>query len=485
MIDFSAVFALEKAVIAARPVDLHLLPIEVAAALQHADHFAFLDTSDGEATGRGFSILAYNPQLVFRSKNETCQLRIQGEWRTARGNPFDLLASLFGACLITSEHHPELPFCGGAIGYFGYDLFPFLERYKRLSTVDDLDLPDCCLAFYDSALLYDHRQRQWHIAGANVFSHSPNVDDLLQEKVRQLFSSLESSRPRSGQQAAARAKGGQPASNFSKPDYLRAVEKAIEHIYAGDIYQVNLSQRFHQRVHTAPFEIFRALRQINPSQYGAYLPYNGHSVISSSPELFLRTSARRVETRPIKGTRPRGRTPLEDDRLRAELAGSAKDRAELSMIVDLERNDLGRVCEYGSVRVEEHAYIEPLPTVFHTVSTVVGELRAEVGPIELLRASFPGGSITGCPKIRSIEIIDDLEPTRRNVYTGSIGCVDFGGDMILNIAIRTLITKGSEVYFQVGGGIVADSDPAAEYEETLDKAAAMIRALQQVEQTNE
>ena len=485
MIDFAAVFAPEKAVAAARPIDLPLLPIEVATALQHADHFAFLDTSDGEATGRGFSVLACNPQLVFRSKNETCRLRIKNSWQTVRGNPFNVLASLFGACHITPEHHTELPFCGGAIGYFGYDLFPFVERYERLSTVDDLDLPDCYLAFYDTALLYDHQQRQWHIAGANVFSHSPNIDELLQQKARQLFSLVESRRPRSGQQATASAKGGQPASNFSKPYYLKAVEKAIEHIYAGDIYQVNLSQRFHQRARSAPFEIFRALRQINPSQYGAYLPYNGHSVISSSPELFLRTNGRRVETRPIKGTRPRGQTPAEDDCLRAELANSAKDRAELSMIVDLERNDLGRVCEYGSVRVEEHANIEPLPTVFHTVSTVVGELRPEVGPIGLLRATFPGGSITGCPKIRSIEIIDDLEPTRRNVYTGSIGCIDFSGDMILNIVIRTLITKSRDVYFQVGGGIVADSDPEAEYEETLDKAAAMIRALQQVEQADE
>jgi para-aminobenzoate synthetase component 1 len=222
--------------------------------------------------------------------------------------------------------------------------------------------------------------------------------------------------------------------------------------------------------------LFSALRKVNPSFYGAYLNCGDHVVISSSPELFLRQRGRMIETRPIKGTRPRGRDEREDRALKQELIDSAKEAAELTMIVDLERNDLGRVCEYGSVEVPSHRGVEALPSLFHTVSTVRGRLREGAGAIDILRATFPGGSISGCPKIRAIEIIDELEPVRRHVYTGAIGFIG-AGDLSLSIAIRTMTVASGRLYYHVGSGIVADSDPAKEYEETLHKAAGMQEAI--------
>jgi para-aminobenzoate synthetase component I len=469
------------AVAAAIPLDLPADPAVVAAGLAGADEFAFLDS--GQA-GEAYSILAWEPELVFRSKNQDAKIRWKGHWRSMSGNPFDLLEHLLRCRQIRREGSERLPFYGGAIGYFSYDLFRHLENYSNLCALDDLNLPDCCLAFYDSALVFDHKIGKWFLAAATGFAGRSDIASLLNEKKKRLLFLLDQNK-NSPMPHAIPSLASSRRSNFTRDEYLRAVERALEYIYAGDIYQVNLSQRFHQKIASTPFEIFNTLREINPSQYGAFLPYDGHCVISSSPELFLRTEGRMVETRPIKGTRPRGATPTEDLRLRRELEDSGKDKAELSMIVDLQRNDLGRVCEYGSIVVDRHAYIEPLPTVFHTVSNVQGIMREEVGPVELLRAAFPCGSISGCPKIRSIEIIDELEPTCRNVYTGSLGFIDFSGDMTLNVAIRTMIAKGRDVYFQVGGGIVADSDPQAEYDETLDKAAAMIRALEKVGKAHE
>jgi para-aminobenzoate synthetase component 1 len=264
---------------------------------------------------------------------------------------------------------------------------------------------------------------------------------------------------------------------MTREQYMAGVARALEYISAGDIYQVNLSQRFSHRFEGSPFALFSALRNVSPSFYGAYLNCGDHVVISSSPELFLRQQGQMIETRPIKGTRPRGANPQEDRKLKEDLIASAKEAAELTMIVDLERNDLGRVCEYGSVEVSQHRYVEELPTLFHTISTVRGHLHEDVGPVDILRATFPGGSISGCPKIRAIEIIDELEPVRRHVYTGAIGFIG-AEDMRLSIAIRTMTVARDRVYYHVGSGIVADSDPAREYEETLQKAEGMRQAIE-------
>jgi len=265
--------------------------------------------------------------------------------------------------------------------------------------------------------------------------------------------------------------------NFTHREYLNAVEKARQYIIAGDIFEVNLSQRFKARLSIAPYELYTRLRSINPAPFAGYLDFDEVQVVSASPERFLHLQGDRVETRPIKGTRPRGKTPEADKALADELLSSMKDRAENIMIVDLERNDLGRVCRYGTVRVTELAILETFPTVFHLTSTIVGRLKKGRDSIDLLKATFPGGSITGAPKVRAMEIIDELEPTRRSVYTGSIGYLSFNGNIDLNIAIRTFLVKGGIAYFQVGGAVVYDSDPEAEYQETLHKARALIDAL--------
>ncbi len=266
-------------------------------------------------------------------------------------------------------------------------------------------------------------------------------------------------------------------SNFTHEGYLRAVERTWEYICAGDIFQANISQRFQVDLALSPYELYRRLREVNPAPFAAYLSYPELTVVSASPERFLKVVGDRVETRPIKGTRPRGATPAQDSALAQELLGSVKDRAENVMIVDLERNDIGRACRYGSVEVEELAILESYPTVFHLTSTVAGRLAPGKNRIDLLKATFPGGSITGAPKVRAMEIIDELEPTRRSVYTGAIGYLGFDGGMDLNIVIRTFLVKDRKAYFQVGGGIVYDSEPEAEYQETLHKAKGLMQAL--------
>ena len=269
-------------------------------------------------------------------------------------------------------------------------------------------------------------------------------------------------------------------SGFTHEGYLKAVEAVREYIKAGDIFQANLSQRFEADMPVPPYELYRRLRRINPAPFAGYLNFDGVAVVSASPERFLRLQKGVVETRPIKGTRPRGKDRGEDERLALELVQSIKDKAEHMMIVDLERNDLGRVCRYGTVRVSELMALEKYSTVFHLTSTIEGHLRPGKSAIDLLKATFPGGSITGAPKVRAMEIIDELEPTRRSVYTGSIGYIGFDGGLDLNIVIRTILVKGGRAYFQVGGGVVYDSDPEGEYIETLDKARALIRALSMI-----
>lgn len=319
------------------------------------------------------------------------------------------------------------------IGYLGYDLGRAFERFLH-PAADDLGLP--------------------------VFAFAREEEGgAMESPVR-----------------AVDAKGIGARSTFTREEYLRVVRRALEYITAGDIFQVNLSQRFSFPLRDGPEEIYHRLIAKTPALYGGFLDFGDHALLCNSPELFLRVrtradGGRRVETRPIKGTRPRMAGMEEQLRL------SEKDQAELNMIVDLERNDLGRVCEVGSVRVTQARTIESHPTVYHGVATVEGVLRADVGLVDLLRATFPGGSITGAPKIRAMEIIDELEPVRRGAYCGSIGWIGPGGEMEFNVAIRTMMVRDGVIHIPVGGGIVADSQPEAEYEETLVKARAMFEAV--------
>lgn len=269
----------------------------------------------------------------------------------------------------------------------------------------------------------------------------------------------------------------EPVSNFTHADYCKAIEKAREYIRCGDIYQMNMTQRFTTLIDRHPLNIYEYLRSINPAPFAAYLDYGDMKILCSSPERFLQIRHGQVETRPIKGTVPRGKDEHEDELNRRRLYNSIKDRAENVMIVDLLRNDLGKVCRFGSVRVPELFRVETYATVHHLVSTVIGELKPGCDAVDCVMATFPGGSITGAPKVRAMEIIDELEPTCRHVYTGSIGYIGFDGDMDMNIVIRTILIKGQRAYYQVGGGIVWDSVPENEYQETLDKGLALKRAL--------
>ena len=437
----------------------------------------FLDGGmDPERLGR-YSFLVSEPFLVMSSRGTRITLSSGDDRRTVDGNPFDVLNSLLNAYHISPGEY-AVPFIGGAVGYLSYDLCHFIERLPH-KAVDDIDLPESYFGFYDRVLAYDNLRQKTFIISTGF----PELDEKRRTsraaaRIKELKAKLadtkvgSSDRSEKTQDAKISLK-----SNFTRAEYLRAVEKARQYIIAGDIFEVNISQRLEAELSISPYQLYQRLRRINPAPFAAYLNFDGVAIVSASPERFLKLSGDHVETRPIKGTRPRGKTPAEDEALAKELVGSAKDHAENMMIVDLERNDLGRLCRYGTVKVTELAKLETFPTVFHLTSTVEGRLREGKNGIDLLKATFPGGSITGAPKVRSMEIIDELEPTKRSVYTGNIGYLGFNGDLDLNIVIRTFIIKGHRAYFQVGGAVVYDSHPEEEYEETLHKARALIDAL--------
>jgi para-aminobenzoate synthetase component 1 len=369
------------------------------------------------------------------------------------------------------------PFQGGLAGLFSYGLGHAIERFGR-SRHNEFCTPDLAVGIYDWVIAFDHdRRKTWAIGHDSA-------------RLREVVSALQ----RPGK-AAATMKLGAPlssadlapqsplpghspvTSNFDRATYLRTIRRAIDYVHAGDCFQVNIAQRLIAPFAGSPLELYGRLRECNPAPFSAYFDLGDFAVASASPERFLSVRDQLVEARPIKGTRPRGSNPNNDAGLVAELANSAKDRAENVMIVDLLRNDLGRVCEYGSVRVPEICRVETYRFVHHLVSVVTGKLRSDRTPLDLLRAAFPGGSVTGAPKVRAMEIISELEPTERGPYCGSLGYIGFDGAMDANILIRTFTIGRGWAQFPVGGGIVADSEPEREYDETLDKAAGLLKAL--------
>jgi len=462
-------------------IDTQLSPLDAFGLLFEGRHFSFfLDSGmDPGKLGR-YSFIGSSPFLVLSSRGSEITL-IQGtEKSNLSGNPFDVVNNFLQLYRLDSSS-PPAPFIGGAVGYFSYDLCHFIERLPS-TAVDDLKLPECYLGFYDLVLAFDNLQGKAYVISTGF----PELRET--ERMARAIKRLNEVKDKL---ADVSSSGTEPpftpisfpmeqvtlAGGFTHQEYVDAVEKARQYIIAGDIFEVNLSQRFEAKLTITPYELYRRLRQINPAPFACYLDFEEVSVVSASPERFLRVRGDWVETRPIKGTRPRGKTAVEDEVLANELMSSVKDRAENIMIVDLERNDLGRVCRFGTIKVTELAILETFPTVFHLTSTVEGKLREGKNCIDLLKATFPGGSITGAPKVRAMEIIDELEPTKRSVYTGNIGYLSFNGDLDLNIAIRTFLVKGRRAYFQVGGAVVYDSDPEAEYQETLDKGRALINAL--------
>jgi len=519
MAEAIALSAPERPVISVRPV-VRALPAawtvdRVAAILERLPHAVFFESAGPDIESGAWTLLAFEPLWQVEARDGRlrrvlgvgeggagpCEAR-GGGGRAAYGRSLppprdrgDLGPALRALRLIwpvrvAYDPPPPIPFASGLAGSLAYDLKDLFERYPTRAR-REWPHPDLLLGFYDVALGWNRRTGEsWAVATG--FDGRIADAERATARLERVWSRLGAALEGSAEDAVEGADAATPAaderrwgalspiaaSDFTRDDYLRVVERALEHIAEGDIYQVNLSQRFWVEPAPPPAALYRRLRAVAPAPFLAYaaLP-DGSGIASSSPERFFSIRGTRIESWPIKGTRPRGRSPEEDAALAEALRASDKDRAENLMIVDLERNDLGRVCAIGSIRVPSLWEVATHSNVHHLVSRVVGELRGDVGPVEILAALFPGGSITGAPKIRAVEIIDALEPVRRGIYTGALGYWDANGDADWNIAIRTVTVGRGAASFHAGGGIVADSTPEGEYEETLIKASGMLRAL--------
>lgn len=406
-----------------------------------------------------FTFIGADPFLTIEATGEKIIIKENGISEESTGNPLARLNDLMAD--FSEKAHPQFPFSSGAVGYIGYEAGEPMPARKT----DEVSLPDLRFAFYDTVLIYDHLEEKLTIVSTGQPKKGNEKKKRAKERIEQ-FSALIT---KNLQTNTEKPHIGKTKSNFSRRDYIKGVEKIKEYISEGDIYQANLSQRFKAPFSGSPYLMYKRFRDLNPVSFGGYLAYDDLSIISNSPERFLSLKGRKLETRPIKGTAKREKGAIENLLRIKALKASKKETAEHIMIVDLVRNDLGRVCKYGSVKVDELMKIESYSNLHHTVSTVSGELREGLSPIDCIKAAFPGGSITGAPKIRAMEIIHEIEPNPRWIYTGSIGYIGFDGNMDLNIAIRTAFIKDGTIYFSAGGGIVADSDPEAEYEETLLK----------------
>ena len=452
----------------------------VSAFLKIAEHtdYAFLleSVEGGEHVGR-YSFLGKDPFLILRARDGRTSIERAGVTKESERPFIDTLRGLMAD--FRSPLVPELPrFTGGAVGYLGYGAASWFEPVLGdLGTADD-GADEAGFMLFDTVLAFDHvRHRILIIANARITAD----DDLeslyqfacakIQFLERELERSLSYARPDPTRSAEVR-------SNYTRERFEEQVRTAKEYIAAGDIYQVVLSQRFEAQVDVDPFTVYRALRHVNPSPYMYFIRMGGVSVVGSSPEMLVRVEGSRVETHPIAGTRPRGRDAEEDMRLAEELKRNEKERAEHVMLVDLGRNDVGRVCQYGSVRVPQFMGLERFSHVMHLTSIVEGRLADDRDRLDALVACFPAGTVSGAPKVRAMQIIKELEPSGRGLYAGAVGYVDFAGNLDFCIAIRTLIMSNGKASVQAGAGIVMDSNPAAEYEETRDKARALLRALE-------
>ncbi len=478
-----------------KKIDTNLLPFQAFGRIKNEKNSFLLESARFHQTTGRYSFLGTEPFLIFKSKADKIEviskekpgtISAQGEHKKFTGEAIKELRQIFEG--LTSAKINGLPnFTGGAVGYFGYDCRHYFEELTKTAK-DDLNLPDIYLLFFDTVIAYDHLLDEVKII-SNVKT-GKKIDKSYEEaigKIENLEKRLKASEKTTPPKVIS--KNFTISSNFSLNKFTSMVKQAKEYIKRGDIYQANLSQRLSAPAlchnGTGPngvdeLKLYETLRKINPSPFACILDLEELSIVSSSPERLLKLEGGSVQTRPIAGTKPRGKNYKDHMKKRLELILSEKERAEHIMLLDLERNDLGRVCEYGSVRVDELMVLEEYSHVTHIVSNVCGKLRKDKDRFDLIKAAFPGGTITGTPKIRCMDIIDELEPVTRNIYTGSIGYLSFSGDMDLNIIIRTFLNFNSKTYIQVGAGIVADSDPEREYYETLYKAEALLKTLKEV-----
>ena len=463
-----------------------LTPVSAFLAIADREPYAFLleSVERGEQIGR-YTFLGARPYMRLKAREGKVAIERGRRWEYLRENAFQAGKRLL------REHRPATaaglpPFTAGAVGYFAYDVVRQLEKIGEHAQ-DDLSLPDAELMFFDRLLAFDHLRHQIHIvAAADVTRESARrAYDRALHDIALLERRLEAGLSAGLWRRSARTKAGTPKAGKLKvhartrrEDFLRSVERAKEYIAAGDIFQVVLSQRLDFTPAVAPFDLYRALRQVNPSPYLYFLRLGDTHILGSSPEMLVRVTGRKLEYRPIAGTHPRGQDEAEDLRLEQQMRADEKEQAEHVMLVDLGRNDLGRVSEYGSVKVKDLMYVERYSHVMHLVSALEGKLRPDLDALDAFAACFPAGTLSGAPKVRAMQIIEELEPTRRGVYGGSVLYADFAGNLDSCIGIRTLLMQGKHAYLQAGAGIVADSDPATEFQESMNKAQALLRAVE-------
>ena len=458
-----------------------LTPVSAFLAVSRGEENAFLleSVERGEQIGR-YTFLGARPYMQLRSVGGEVTVTRGKKSAQPDGNAFQVAKTLL------TEHQPASvpglpPFTGGAVGFCAYDIVRQLENIGD-STEDDLHLPDCVLMFFDRLLAFDHLRHQIHIiASADVSNESPRkAFDRAVADIAGLEKKLTAGLKPAEWQKSRRKPSGKlkVRPKVTREQFENSVRRSKEYIAAGDIFQVVPSQRLDFTPEVPPFDIYRHLRAVNPSPYMYFLKMGDTHVLGSSPEMLVRVTGRKLEYRPIAGTHPRGKDEADDTRLQEKMLSDEKERAEHVMLVDLGRNDLGRVSEYGSVKVKDLMYVEKYSHVMHIVSALEGKLRPELHALDALAACFPAGTLSGAPKVRAMQIIEELEPTRRGVYGGSVLYADFAGNLDSCIAIRTLLMKGKKAYLQVGAGVVADSDPATEYEETMNKAQAVLRAVE-------
>jgi anthranilate synthase component I len=458
-----------------------LTPVSAFLAIAQKEKYAFLleSVERGEQIGR-YTFLGARPYMRVKACKGKVEIRRGSRREVLKENVFEIVKRLL------REHHPAAvpglpPFTAGAVGYFAYDVVRQLENIGNQAE-DDLSLPDAELMFFDRLLAFDHLRHQIHIvATADVSRENPR---RAYARAFRDIASLERKLATGLSSVLWRKSAARPAqklrlhSGTRREDFLRGVERCKAYIAAGDIFQVVLSQRLHFTPGVAPFDLYRALRQVNPSPYLYFLQMDSTHILGSSPEMLVRVTGRKLEYRPIAGTHPRGQNEAEDARLEQRMRKDEKERAEHVMLVDLGRNDLGRVSDYGSVKVKDLMYVEHYSHVMHLVSALEGTLRKDLDALDAFAACFPAGTLSGAPKVRAMQIIEELEPTRRGVYGGSILYADFAGNLDSCIGIRTLLMQGEKAYLQAGAGIVADSDPATEFQESMNKAQALLKAVE-------
>ncbi len=429
-----------------------------------------LDSGDIYKQSGKFSFIGFNPMLLFKAKNN--KIEITGKKKSSiykSLNSIDAFQKIFDK--YERKYNDRFPFSGGFVGFLSYDLCRKIEKIPCIAA-DDKKIPDICFGLYDGIFVYDHKKRETYIAAHGITMPADNIiNELMRIAKKASESGLEDNLSKNTKNNKKFKSG------LSKKKYLQKIDKLKKHIKNGDVFEVNLTQRFETKFSADPWMLYQKLRYINPAPFSSYLDYGDFQIISSSPERFIKVQKNKIETKPVKGTISRGSGIKTDRDNRKKLLKSEKDRAELIMAVDVARNDLGRISEIGTVKVKKLAALEKYPTLYHLVSTVTGRLRNGIRFSDIIKATFPGASITGAPKIRAMEIIDETEPVRRNIYTGSIGYIGLNGNIDLNIAIRTIIVKKNKSFFQVGGAVVWDSDSLSEYKEIMLKGKAMFEAL--------